>query len=278
MFLHPADLVIVPGPPPAPVKGAQERYRSNTSSAAPKGQTLDRRLFAAVVKRPPNEPERVPVFDRDMLHTVDWCADAQTERRRMNTNHARRVYFEQIRRVVPLAAILERYGILSELKRVGSSHKGCCPIHKGNNRRQFAADLQKNVWKCFSPECERGGGVLELVAELEHVDLLGAARLIAGWFAIGTSTRSTNHHNQERRPPMSGGKPSHKVYVVDDPEGDAEEKGWWTRIGSAWPHKDGKGLNIQLQALPVGNRIVLREYTDDDHKADEEKKTKRGKK
>ena len=71
------------------------------------------------------------------------------------------------------------------------------------------------------------------------------------------------------------GKPSHKVYVVDDKQGGEpgdEQTGFWTRIGSAWPHKDGRGLNVVLSALPVGNRMVLREYTEEDVKADEGKR------
>jgi len=31
----------------------------------------------------------------------------------------------------------------------------------------------------------------------------------------------------------------------------------WTRIGVAFPHKDGPGFNIQLRCLPVDGRIVL---------------------
>ncbi len=69
----------------------------------------------------------------------------------MNREHAQRVDFELIKRIVPLAAILERYGVLPELKRVGTQLKGCCPIHKGSNPRQFVVDLNKNVWRCFSP-------------------------------------------------------------------------------------------------------------------------------
>jgi hypothetical protein len=37
------------------------------------------------------------------------------------------------------------------------------------------------------------------------------------------------------------------------------QKAIWTRIGAAWPHGTGKGLNIQLEALPLGDRIVLTE-------------------
>ena len=66
------------------------------------------------------------------------------------------------------------------------------------------------------------------------------------------------------------GKPTHKVYVVEDRSGDSEDNdAFWTRVGSAWPHKDGKGLNVVLSALPVNGRIVLRQYTAEDEKADE---------
>ena len=33
----------------------------------------------------------------------------------------------------------------------------------------------------------------------------------------------------------------------------------WTKIGAAFSHDNGKGLTIQLDALPLGDRIVLRE-------------------
>ena len=76
------------------------------------------------------------------------------------------------------------------------------------------------------------------------------------------------------------GMPSHKVYVVEErDEGepvDENDKPFWTRIGAAWPHRDGRGLNIQLASgIAVSGRIVLREYTDKDAKEEEEKKTKR---
>lgn len=42
------------------------------------------------------------------------------------------------------------------------------------------------------------------------------------------------------------------------------EKKFWTRIGAAWDHEDGKGLTIQLDLVPAnGGRIVLREPSDD---------------
>jgi hypothetical protein len=40
----------------------------------------------------------------------------------------------------------------------------------------------------------------------------------------------------------------------------SKDKSFWTRIGAAWDHEDGKGFTLQLDLLPVaGGRIVLRE-------------------
>lgn len=51
------------------------------------------------------------------------------------------------------------------------------------------------------------------------------------------------------------------VFVVENYEGrTGEEKSAWTRIGSAWPHMDGKGFNAELRALPVSGKLVLRRF------------------
>ncbi|KXG87599.1 hypothetical protein [Agrobacterium bohemicum] len=49
-------------------------------------------------------------------------------------------------------------------------------------------------------------------------------------------------------------RPTHDVYVVDG-EGD---KAFWTKIGAAWQHPDGDGLNMTLHAVPLNGRIVIR--------------------
>ena len=49
--------------------------------------------------------------------------------------------------------------------------------------------------------------------------------------------------------------PSHVAYHVRN----GKDKGYFTRIGGAWPHKEGKGFNIQLDGLvPLDGRITLR--------------------
>lgn len=52
----------------------------------------------------------------------------------------------------------------------------------------------------------------------------------------------------------AGEAPSHSVYLV---EGD-KENAFWTKIGSAWLHKDGDGFNVQMTAIPLTGRIVIR--------------------
>ena len=71
-------------------------------------------------------------------------------------------------------------------------------------------------------------------------------------------------------------RPSHRGFIVEDREGDDKtEHRVWIKVASAWPHKDGKGLNIQITpGISVSGRLVLREYTAEDEAADA-KKTKR---
>ena len=52
-----------------------------------------------------------------------------------------------------------------------------------------------------------------------------------------------------------------------DHEGKKGSKGFWTRIGAAWPHQNGDGFNIQLDCVPVDGRIVLRPAKAEDEEA-----------
>jgi hypothetical protein len=48
----------------------------------------------------------------------------------------------------------------------------------------------------------------------------------------------------------NGRKPSLVAYAVKDPVG-AQQKAIWTRIGAAWPHENGPGYSVRLDALPL---------------------------
>lgn len=47
----------------------------------------------------------------------------------------------------------------------------------------------------------------------------------------------------------------HVVYVVEG----KDDNQYWTKVGAAWPHKDGKGYNVSLSCLPVNGRLVIRD-------------------
>jgi hypothetical protein len=58
--------------------------------------------------------------------------------------------------------------------------------------------------------------------------------------------------------------PAFIAYHVTDK---GEDKTFWTRIGAAWDHEDGKGLTLQLDLVPVsGGRIVLRTPSETEEK------------
>ena len=54
--------------------------------------------------------------------------------------------------------------------------------------------------------------------------------------------------------------PSHVAYHIRDSKNSS--KAFWTRIGSAWQHADGKGFNIQIDTVPLDGRIGLRTFTE----------------
>ena len=55
--------------------------------------------------------------------------------------------------------------------------------------------------------------------------------------------------------------PSAPAFIAYAVRGEGDSA-FWHRIGSAWAHKDGNGLSINLAAMPVGGRIVLRAQRD----------------
>lgn len=49
--------------------------------------------------------------------------------------------------------------------------------------------------------------------------------------------------------------PSFIAYHVRDK---GEDDSFWSRIGAAWPHADGKGFTVQIDTIPLDGRITLR--------------------
>jgi hypothetical protein len=62
-------------------------------------------------------------------------------------------------------------------------------------------------------------------------------------------------------------QPTHRAYSVIRREGQDD---FWLNLGLVFPHKDGSGFNIMLQAFPLDGKIVCREITDDDKPGSQE--------
>ncbi len=76
---------------------------------------------------------------------------------------------------------------------------------------------------------------------------------------------------------MATQQPSYQAYTVVKREGQDD---FWLNVGLAFPHKDGKGFNIMLQAFPLDGKIVCREIDDAEHAeepGEQPGKTSRGK-
>ena len=63
---------------------------------------------------------------------------------------------------------------------------------------------------------------------------------------------SYNNNNNSN----SNKKPSHHVYTVR--ETGNQNNDFWTKIGVAFSHNDGKGFSIMLDALPVNGKMTIR--------------------
>lgn len=67
-------------------------------------------------------------------------------------------------------------------------------------------------------------------------------------------------------------RPAYDVFVVD---GDGKDA-FWTKVGGAWRHEDGKGLNIQLVAMSFTGRLALREPREREPEPNDTKRKKAG--
>ena len=69
-----------------------------------------------------------------------------------------------------------------------------------------------------------------------------------------------NRNQQIARAPAPAEAPALtylNVFTVEEYERDGKSGKKWTKIGAAFPHKEGLGFSIELRAFPVDGRLVV---------------------
>jgi DNA primase len=90
------------------------------------------------------------------------------------------VDFLAIKEAVSLEAVLEHYELKNLRRHRQDQLQGCCPLHGGERKDAFQANLRKNVFHCFA--CDAKGNVLDFVAAMERCSIRAAALKLQAWF------------------------------------------------------------------------------------------------
>jgi DNA primase len=127
------------------------------------------------------------------------------------------VSFDEIKRTVTLAMVIERYGW--HLRKGGVEIlRGKCPLpsHSSQESKEsFIATLNKGTggaWSCHSNSCaaarggRRGGNVLDLVAAVENCSVRDAAIKLQTWFLVPAAGQSRDLAGKELLVETSAGK------------------------------------------------------------------------
>jgi transposase len=188
--------------PPAPAKPAPALGNASSSDEKAVGHTREAPAEKVVTTAggtvgPPPEPVKGP---------------------RAGSGPGRRqppVDFAWVRQQVNMEQVLERLGVLGQLRGRGQQRRGPCPIHGGgaDPAPTFSVHLSKKVFQCFQVDCGAHGNVLDLWAAVRHLSLYQAAVDLVETFGL--------RRNREEEPvgePVSGSRSG------SDPEARRKER------------------------------------------------------
>jgi hypothetical protein len=84
--------------------------------------------------------------------------------------------FAHIKEQLPMARVLDQFGLTPRLKGAGPQKRCACPIHRGDGRgRTFSVNLDLNKYQCFDAKCASQGDVIDLWAALHKLSVRDAA-------------------------------------------------------------------------------------------------------
>jgi hypothetical protein len=65
-----------------------------------------------------------------------------------------------------------------------------------------------------------------------------------------------NQQSNQTPAPAAASSPYLNVFTVEEYERNGKTGKKWTKIGAAFPHKEGIGFSIELNAFPLDGRLV----------------------
>ncbi len=102
------------------------------------------------------------------------------------------VQLERLKRNTSILPVAERYGILADYH--GANLMAQCPFHPGN-KATLQLDPIKNRWHCT--QCDRDGGVIELVMQLDGITFREAVdKLITHSGLVKRASALTSTHTE----------------------------------------------------------------------------------
>ncbi|HEV3219573.1 MAG TPA: hypothetical protein VGZ48_07360 [Candidatus Acidoferrales bacterium] len=150
-----------------------------------------------------------------------------------------KVDFKKLKSLVPITAVLERYGVkFRQNSNVQVSADCPLPSHTSKNSRgSFKVNVDANVWCCKSESCssayaeklfgKKGGDVIDFVRLMEGCDIVNAAKKLLEWFpetgepqgdgkvtAPKTETRPKSSTNGHKPTQPLGKLPEHMVKTL----------------------------------------------------------------
>lgn len=125
----------------------------------------------------------------------------------MNTKF---IGFDRLKQSVTIEQVLERYGLLEQLRRSGDTLSGACPLHGGKNPTTFRVNLTRNCYICFG-KCNSGGSIVDFVSRMERVGIREAGLLIQEWFQLESSNEPFIPTTEPR--PVTPAPPAHNAVL-----------------------------------------------------------------
>ncbi len=99
---------------------------------------------------------------------------------------AEAIDFRHLRGQVTMERVLDEIGYFASMTGAGPQRRGPCPLHDEPHQRHrsFSVHLGKAVFRCFHPECQAQGNVLDLWARHTGLPLSQAAVDMANRFGV----------------------------------------------------------------------------------------------